>query len=141
MSVHTCFFYNDEGNRNNTKFRLLVGVFKQMGGNYLLNQDEWIKIDVKRCNSSETQGCESKNLTVQVPVREGDRIAVQVKKKCKKRCPLQPNLNAPGSTPVFFTRSNVESIPVSQVMATEHNVYLDVSTSIGKLIVGSRRNM
>ena len=133
MSVQTCFFYNDEGNRNNTKFRLLVGVFKQMGDNYLLNQDEWIKIDVKRCNSSKTQGCESKNSTVPVQVREGDRIAVRVKKKCQKWCPLQPNLQPTESTSVFFTRSLVTTIPVSQVLATESytNVHLDVSASIG----------
>ena len=105
-----------------------------MGDNYTL-VNKWINIDAERDNSSEAQGCESKSLTAPVPVREGYRIAVHVKKKCQKRCPLEPNLKPTGSTSVFLTRSRVTTIPVSQVMATENytNVYLDVSASIGKL--------
>ena len=90
-----------------------------------------------RENSSETQGCASRNLRNPVPVMKGDRIAVRVLNQCGNQslCPLQANLNAAGSASVFFTSDPVSTIPVSQVMATEHytNVYLDVSASIGKL--------
>ena len=108
-----------------------------MGDNYLLDSKEWIDINVMRQKKSKTQGCEAKSLKVPVPVLAGDRIAVRVKKKCNKQklCPLQPNLKAHGSTSVFFTQSSVDTIPVSQVMATKYytNVHLDVSVSIGKL--------
>ena len=107
-----------------------------MGDNYLLDSKEWIDINVMRQKKSKTQGCEAKSLKVPVPVLAGDRIAVRVKKQCnKKQCPLQPNLNGSGSTSVFFTQAYVDTIPVSQVMATKYytNVHLDVSVSIGKL--------
>ena len=135
MSVHTCFFYNDGRNSSNNNFRLLVGVFRQMGDNY--RRDDWININVTRRNSCETWGCASLDLPAQVPVLAGDRIAVRLQNQCRVRCPLLPVLNITRSTSVFFTRSNVITIPVSQVMATESytNVYLDVSASIGKLIV------
>ena len=134
VSVQTCFFYNDGGNRNKKNFRLHVGVFRRIGETYLL--DEWIVINAERRSNSETQDCELKNLPDPVQVREGDRIAVRVKKQCnKKQCPLQPNLNGSGSTSVFFTQAYVDTIQVSQVMATKYytNVFLDVSASIGKL--------
>ena len=133
VSVHTCFFYNDEGNSSNNDFRLHVGVFRRVGDNY--TRDDWINIDVTRQSSSETQGCASLNLTL--PVYVGDMIAVRVWNTCQLRCPLQPNLNASGSTLVFFTPAFVDTIPVSQVMATKYytNVYLDISASIGKLNV------
>ena len=135
VSVHTCFFYNDGRNSSNNNFRLLVGVFRQMGDNY--RRDDWININVTRRNSCETWGCASLDLPAQVPVLAGDRIAVRLQNQCRVRCPLLPVLNITRSTSVFFTRSNVITIPVSQVMATESytNVYLDVSASIGKLIV------
>ena len=105
-----------------------------MGDNYTLVK-KWINIDAERSNSNEAQGCESKSLTTPVPVQEGYRIAVHVKKQCyQKWCPLEPNLRPTGSTSVFLTRSRVkDTIPVSQVMATESytNVYLDVRASIG----------
>ena len=135
MSVHACFFYNDGRDRKKKKFRLRVGVFKQMGDNYLLDPDKWIDIEKRRTNSK-TQDCESKYLIVPVQVQEGDRIAVRVKQQCNKQfCPLQPNIKASGSTSVFFTQSNnVKTIPVRQVMATESytSVYLDVRASVGK---------
>ena len=141
MSVHTCFFYNDEGNRSNNDFRLRVGVFRRICDNYI-RDDNWINIDATRQNSSETQGCASLALPDPVPVLAGDRIAVRLRNQCQMRCPLQPNLNAPRSTSVFFIRSNVVTIPVSQVMATQSytNVYLDVSASIGEFHIshGSR---
>ena len=136
VSLHTCFFYNDEGNSSNNDFRLRVGVFKQTGDSY--TRYKWISIDVTRQNSSETKGCASLDLPDPVPVLAGDRIAVRLRNQCQTRtCPLQPNLNNPRPTPVFFTRSNVVTIPVSQVMATQShtNVYLDVSASIGKFNV------
>ena len=142
MSVNACFFYNDEGNKNNNNFRLRVGVFRRMCDNYI--QNDWININKMRGNSSETQGCASRNLTQrnQLPVMEGDRIAVRVRNQCGGRCHLQPNLNASGSASVFFTQGSVDTIPVSKVMATENytNVYLDVSVSIGKfnIFLGSR---
>ena len=140
VSLHTCFFYNDEGNSSNNDFRLRVGVFKQTGDSY--TRDKWISIDVTRQNSSETKGCASLDLPDPVPVLAGDRIAVRLRNQCQMRCPLQPNLNAPRSTSVFFIRSNVVTIPVSQVMATQSytNVYLDVSASIGEFHIshGSR---
>ena len=134
MSVQTCFFYNDGRNKSKKNFRLRVGVFKRIGEIYLL--DQWVVIDVKRRNNSKTQDCELKKLQDPVQVEEGDRIAVRVKKQCnKKQCPLQPNVNGSGSTSVFFTQSNVDTIPVRQVMASESqtNVFLDVRVSIGKL--------
>ena len=134
MSVQTCFFYNDGRNKSKKNFRLRVGVFKRIGEIYLL--DQWVVIDVKRRNNSKTQDCELKKLQDPVQVEEGDRIAVRVKKQCnKKQCPLQPNVNGSGSTSVFFTQAFVDTIPVSQVMATKYytNVFLDVSASIGKL--------
>ena len=77
------------------------------------------------------------NLTVPLPVLQGDRLAVHILDECSNKvCPLQPNLNISAETSVFFTPSfNVRRIPVSQVMATENyaNVYLDVRASIGKL--------
>ena len=104
-----------------------------MSDNYT-RDDGWINIDVTRHNSSETQGCKSLDLTDPVPVLAGDRIAVRLWNQCQMRCPLLPNLNAPRSTSVFFIRSSVDTIPVSQVMATQSytNVYLDVSASIGE---------
>ena len=135
MSVHTCFFYNDGGNNSNNNFRLRVEVFREMGDNYKLHSNE-VNITVKRRNKSETRGCESKYLKAPIPVLEGDRIAVRVKKKCQWACPLEPNLKAPGSTSVFFTELiNENTIPVRQVMASEYqtNVFLDVRVSIGKL--------
>ena len=133
VSVHTYFFYNDEGNSSNSGFWLRVGVFRRKGDNYLLRK--WINIFVKRHNKTKTWGRESKYLKVPMPVLEGDRIAVRVKKKCANVCPLEPNLKAPGSSSVFFTQSNVDTIPVRQVMASESqtNVFLDVRVSIGKL--------
>ena len=134
VSVQTCFFYNDGRNKSKKNFRLRVGVFKRIGEIYLL--DQWVVIDVKRRNNSKTQDCELKKLQDPVQVEEGDRIAVRVKKQCnKKQCPLQPNVNGSGSTSVFFTQSNVDTIPVRQVMASESqtNVFLDVRVSIGKL--------
>ena len=108
-----------------------------MCDNYILNH--WIAINKMRGNSSETQGCASRNLNLRnpLPVMEGDRIAVRVRNQCGGQCPLQPNLNASGSMSVFFTQPIVTTIPVSQVMATESytNVYLDVSVSIGELNV------
>ena len=140
VSVHTCFFYNDEGNSSNNNFRLRVGVFRQISGNY--TRDDWINVDVMRQNRSETWGCALLDLPVPMPVLAGDRIAVRFRNGCNMRCPLQPNLNTAGSTSVFFTRSNVDTIPVSQVLATESytSVYLDVSVSIGELNIfhGSR---
>ena len=67
VSVHTCFFYNDNGNKKHKKFRLRVGVFRQKGDNYLLDSNEWIDINVTRHNRK-TQDCEAKNLIVPVPV-------------------------------------------------------------------------
>ena len=139
MSVNTCFFYNDEGNSDNNDFQLRVGVFRRMCDNYIENG--WITINKMRGNSSETQGCASRNLNLrnQLPVMEGDRIAVRVRDRCGRQppCPLQPNLNVSGSASVFFAQGSVDIIPVSQVMATESytNVYLDVSASIGELSV------
>ena len=134
VSVHTCFFYNDGGNNSNNDFQLHVGVFRRVGDNYT-RDDNWINIDVTRQNSSETQGCTS--LKLMLPVFVGDMIAVRVWNTCQLRCPLQPNLNASGSTLVFFTQAFADTIPVSQVMATKYytNVYIDVSASIGKLNV------
>ena len=133
VSVQTCFFYNDGGNKTKKNFRLRVGVFRRIGEIYLL--DQWVVINVKRRNNSKTQDCELKKLQDPVQVEEGDRIAVRVKKKCANVCPLEPNLKAPGSSSVFFTQSNVDTIPVRQVMASESqtNVFLDVRVSIGKL--------
>ena len=108
-----------------------------MGDHYVQNRQ--INIDVTRHNSSETQGCTSMCLTDPVSVLEGDRIAVRIRHQCSPQfgCPLHANLNASGSMSVFFTRSLVTSIPVTQVMATESytNVFLDVRASIGKLNV------
>ena len=110
-------------------------VFRQMGDNYI--QVDWIRINKMRENSSETQGCASRNLRNPLPVMKGDRIAVRVRNQCGNQpsCPLQPNLSVSGSASVFFTSGSVDIIPVSQVMATESytNVYLDVRASIGKL--------
>ena len=133
VSVQTCFFYNDGGNNSNNDFRLHVGVFRRVGDNY--TRDDWTNIDVTRQNSSETWGCTSINISL--PVQAGDWIAVRVWNTCQLQCPLQPNLNASGSTLVFFTPAFVDTIPVSQVMAIQNytNVYLDVSVSIGKLNV------
>ena len=137
VSLHTCFFYNDEGNSNNNDFRLRVGVFRRMGDHYV--QNTTIIIDVTRHNSSETQGCTSMNITEPVSVLEGDRIAVRIRHQCSPQfgCPLHANLIASGSMSVFSTRPVVTTIPVSQVMATESytNVYLDARASIGKLNV------
>ena len=137
VSLHTCFFYNDEGNSSNNDFRLRVGVFRRMGDHYV--QNGRISIDVTRHNSSETQGCTSMCLTDPVSVLEGDRIAVRIRQRCSPQfgCPLHANLIASGSMSVFFTRTLVTSIPVTQVMATENytNVFLDVRASIGKLNV------
>ena len=133
VSLHTCFFFNDEGNSNNNDFRLRVGVFRRMCDHYV--QNGTINIDVTRHNSSETQGCTSMNLTDPVSVLEGDRIAVRIRHWCSTKfgCPLHANLIASGSMSVFSTRPVVTTIPVSQVMATESytNVYLDVKASIG----------
>ena len=135
MSVHTCFFYNDEGNRSNNNFRLRVRVFRRMGNQY--TQQNSTNIFVTRDNSSVTQNCTSVDLPDPLPVLQGDRLAVHILDGCSNRtCPLQPNLNISAETSVFFTPSfNVRRIPVSQVMATENytNVYLDVRASIGKL--------
>lgn len=133
VSVQTCFFYNDGRNKSKKNFRLRVGVFRRIGEIYLL--DQWVVINVKRRNNSKTQDCELKKLQDPVQVEEGDRIAVRVKKKCANVCPLEPNLKAPGSSSVFFNQSNVDTIPVRQVMASESqtNVFLDVRVSIGKL--------
>ena len=132
VSVHTCFFYNDKGNRNNNDFRLRVGVFRRIGDSY--TRDDWINIDVTRQNSSETQGCTSINLSL--PVQAGDWIAVRLQRPKRMPCPLQPILYNSRPTSVFFIRSNAVTIPVSQVMATQsHTVHLDVRASIGKLIV------
>ena len=130
VSVHTCFFYNDEGNASFNDFWFDVGIFRRMGDNYI--RDVWINIGVTRENNSETQGCTSLELTL--PVLAGDRIAVRVWNQCQLRCPLQPNIEASGSTLVFFTQSDVDTIPVSHVMATESytNVYLDIRASIGR---------
>ena len=135
VSVHTCFFYNDGGNNRNNDFRLRVGVFRRMGDSYI--RDRWIRINMMRGNSNETQGCASRNLRNPWPVMKGDRIAVGVLNQCGNQppCPLHANLNAAGSASVFFTSGPANTIPVSQVMATQSytNVYLDVSASIGKL--------
>ena len=137
VSVHTCFFYNDEGNSNNNDFRLRVGVFRLnlMGNRY--RRENVFNIDTRRDNSSVTQNCTSMNFQDPLPVLEGDRLAVHILDGCTNRiCPLQPNLNTFTEASVFFTPSySVRRIPVSQVMATESytNVYLDVSASIGKL--------
>ena len=133
VSVHTCFFYNDKGNRNNTDFKLRVGVFRRIGDSYI--RDDWINIDVTRQNSSETQACTSINLSL--PVQAGDWIAVRLQRPNRMPCPLQPILYNPKPTSVFFIRSNAVTIPVSQVMATQShtNVHLDVRASIGKLTV------
>ena len=135
VSVHTCFFYNDEGNN---RFRLRVSVFRRMGNRY--TRQNFTNIRTRRDNSSVTQSCTSRNLTDPLPVLEGDRLAVQILDGCTNNnvCPLQPNLNISAETLVFYTPSfSVRMIPVSQVMATEDytNVYLDVSASIGKLNV------
>ena len=135
VSLHTCFFYNDEGNRNNNNFRLRVRVFRRMGNRY--TQQNSTNIYVTRDNSSVTQSCISMNLTDPLPVLQGDRLAVHILDGCSNNvCPLQPNLNISAETSVFFTPSfNVRRIPVSNVTATESytNVYLDVRASIGKL--------
>ena len=57
VSVHTCFFYNDEGNTSNNNFRLRVGVFRQnvMGNRYI--RRNVTNIDITRDNSSVTQNC------------------------------------------------------------------------------------
>ena len=136
MSLHTCFFYNDEGNNNNNNFRLRVGVFRRMGNRY--TRESFRNIRIRRDNSSVTQNCTSRNLPDPLPVLEGDRLAVYILDGCNNTCPLQPNLNISAETLVFFTPSfSVRMIPVTQVMATESytNVYLDVSASIGKLNV------
>ena len=134
VSVHTCFFYNDEGNKNNNNFRLVVSVFRR-GDNQYTRQNSTI-IRVTRYNSNATQNCTSMNLPRPLPVLKGDKFAVHILDGCSNNvCPLQPNLNISAETPVFFTPSFiVRTIPVSQVMATESytNVYLDVSTSIGE---------
>ena len=142
VSLHTCFFYNDEGDRNNNNFQLRVRVFRRMGDNYI--RVDGMTINKMRETSSETQGCASRNLRNPLPVMKGDRIAVRVRNQCGNQpsCPLQPNLNVSGSASVFFTSGSVDIIPVSQVMATESytNVYLDVSVSIGEFNIfrGSR---
>ena len=132
VSVHTCFFYNDEGNN---RFRLRVSVFRRMGNRY--TRQNFTNIRTRRDNSSVTQSCTSMNLTDPLPVLEGDRLAVHILEGCSNNtCPLQPNLNIAAETSIFFTPSfNVRRISVNQVMATENytNVYLDVSASIGKL--------
>ena len=135
MSVRTCFFYNDEGNKNNNNFWLVVSIFRR-GDNQYTRQNP-TNIRVTRDNSNATQNCRTMILPRPVPVLEGDRLAVHVLDGCSnRRCPLQPNLNISAEISVFFTPSfNVRRIPVSQVMATEHytSVYLDVRASIGKL--------
>ena len=145
MSVHTCFFYNDKGsNRNN--FTLRVGVFRLnqlMGNRYI--RENFVDIYTRRDNSTVTQNCISTNLSDPLQVLEGDRLAVHIKSGCRNdACPLQPNLNISGQTLVFFRQGfDPERIAVNKVMATESytNVYLDVSASIGKLILfhGSTR--
>ena len=72
VSVHTCFFYNDEGNNNNNNFRLRVRVFRRMGNQY--TQQNSVNIRVTRNNSSVTQSCISMNLPDPVPVLQGDRL-------------------------------------------------------------------
>ena len=137
MSVHTCFFYNDEGSNSNNVFRFRVGVFRQdlMGNRY--TRRNVTNIRMRRDNSSVTQSCTSMDLRNPLPVLERDRLAVHILDGCNNNtCPLQPNLNISAETSVFFTPSfSVRRIPVSQVMATESytNVYLDVRASIGKL--------
>ena len=149
VSVHTCFFYNDGGNKNQKKFRLRVGVFRQ---NVMRNQytrKNISNIDTGRDNSSVTQNCASMNLPDPLPVLEGDRLAVRILGGCTiKICPLQPNLNISTESSVFFIPSDSvgkipKNFPVNKLSATESytNVYLDVSASIGKLNVfdGSTR--
>ena len=134
VSVHTCFFYNDEGNKNNNKFRLRVGVYRRMGDRF--TRENFTNIRTRRDSSSVTQSCKSRNLTNPLPVLEGDKLAVHILDGCRNRtCSLQPNLNISAEISVFFTPSfNVRWIAVRKVMATESytNVYLDVSASIGK---------
>ena len=136
VSVHTCFFYNDEGNTSNNNFRLRVGVFRQnvMGNRYI--RRNVTNIDITRDNSSVTQNCTTMDLTNPLPVLEGDRLALHILDGCRSRtCPLQPNLNISAQSSVFYTPSfSVRRIQVSQVMATENytNVFLDVRASIGK---------
>ena len=135
VSVQICFFYNDEGNKNNNNFRLRVQVFRRTGNQFRRQDSTNIFITID--NNSVTQSCISMDLTDPLPVLQGDRLAVHILDGCSNNvCPLQPNLNISADTSVFFTPSfNVRRIPVSNVMATEHytNVYLDVRVSIGKL--------
>ena len=107
-----------------------------MGESYQrIGSDGWIGINIKRENTSETQNCTELNLTDPLKVLEGDKLAVRIRQTCRVGiCPLQPNLRTSSSVSVFFIRSNVATIPVTQIMATESytNVYLDVSASVGK---------
>ena len=87
VSVHTCFFYNDEGNKNNNNFRLRVRVFRRMGNQY--TQQNSTNIYVTRDHSSVTQSCISMNLTDPLPVLQGDRLAVHILDRCSNNvCPL-----------------------------------------------------
>ena len=136
MSLQTCFFYNDEGNRNNNKFRLRVGVFRLNSKGIQYRRESNTIINIRRYNSSATQSCTSMDLPDPVPVLEGDRLAVYILDGCSNNaCPVQPNLNIAAETSIFFMPSfSVRKIPVSKVMATKSytNVYLDVRASIGE---------
>ena len=135
-SVNSCFFYNDEGSSDITNFRMRIGVFRQMGDNY--GSEDWIDFDVTRASRTETQRCEVMDMIGRPSVLQGDRIAVQVMNGCSQStCPLQPNLRAAPSVSVFFTRSLVDTIPASQIMATASytNVHLNVGARIGKWIL------
>ena len=128
----------DRGSDRNS-FTLRVGVFRLnlMGNRY--TRENFTDIYAKRDNSSVTQNCTSMKLSDPLPVLEGDRLAVHIRNGCRNgSCPLQPNLNISAQTLVFFRRGfDPEWIAVKRVTATENytNVYLDVSASIGKLIV------
>ena len=103
VSLHTCFFYNDEGNKNNNNFRLRVRVFRLNSKGIQYKRESITIINMRRYNSSATQSCTSVDLPDPVPVLKGDRLAVYILDGCSNNvCPVQPNLNISAETSILI---------------------------------------
>ena len=135
VSWYTCFFYSNL-RPGADEYGMSLGVYRQVGNSYCVNDDRDIVITTTR-EGNDTMGCLNIPLENPIPILEGDRIGVQVYPRCfrSRTCPLHPNLNRTGASPVFYFRSRgTNDIDVSLVENKTYytDVIINVRASISE---------
>ena len=141
VSWHSCFFYSNL-QPDADEYRMSLRVYRRDGDMYRFSRGRETSISISRPqDGNDTTSCIDEPLDNPIVVLVGDRIGLQVDLDCRRNeqiCPLHPNLNRSGASPVFHLlgingRGDIDvSLVENETYYT--NVIINVRVSIGMFL-------